>query len=315
LGHLQTPWLLAPAKLECFDYSQDDTSFFCREGIMWFTEVMQLLGFTKPFVYAAATYGFFHWLDKKASGPAKKAISGWLEPKEYDKTAVPAAIIELFDRVYTHPLWSWRAFVRSALITLLISGVIIFEFLSYEEIVSKVSHPISRPSAVGLIGFTILFNIICDFTSLFLVRWFLLRGKTSLFRSAIVGPGLGMLLVRFFVEVRVFVTFTYMYYLFDAPGSEIDKIIQRATLMANLLQLQDVLNALSIAALAVHLWLPFLGLCAGLVKALNYLLVATNQVRWFLKHGRQHPLDAVGYVAGALVFLGAMILSFGLKEE
>jgi hypothetical protein len=29
---------------------------------------MKLLGFTTPLLYAAATYGFFLWLDKKASG-------------------------------------------------------------------------------------------------------------------------------------------------------------------------------------------------------------------------------------------------------
>ena len=49
-------------------------------------------GLHKPLVYAAATCGFFLWLDKKASGPAKKAIS--LQPKEYDRAAIAAAILE-----------------------------------------------------------------------------------------------------------------------------------------------------------------------------------------------------------------------------
>jgi hypothetical protein len=35
----------------------------------WLTEMLKLLGFTTPFIYAVTTYGFFHWLDKKASGP------------------------------------------------------------------------------------------------------------------------------------------------------------------------------------------------------------------------------------------------------
>jgi hypothetical protein len=47
----------------------------------WLSEVLKLLGFSTPFVYAAAVYGFFHYLDKKASGQAKKAISAWLQPK------------------------------------------------------------------------------------------------------------------------------------------------------------------------------------------------------------------------------------------
>jgi hypothetical protein len=41
----------------------------------WLTEALKLLGFTAPFAYAAAVYGVFHFLDKKASGQAKKAIA------------------------------------------------------------------------------------------------------------------------------------------------------------------------------------------------------------------------------------------------
>ena len=41
----------------------------------WLTEVLKLLGLTTPFIYAAASYRFFHWLDQKASGPAKEAFS------------------------------------------------------------------------------------------------------------------------------------------------------------------------------------------------------------------------------------------------
>jgi hypothetical protein len=72
----------------------------CGKGGMpsWLSEVLKLMGFTTPFVYAAAVYGFFHYLDKKASGPAKKAISGWLQPKGYDKAAVVDATVEIFDQ-------------------------------------------------------------------------------------------------------------------------------------------------------------------------------------------------------------------------
>ncbi len=94
----------------------------------WLAEVLKALGFTTPFIYAAATYGLFHLADKKASGQAKRAISGWLEPKEYDKAAVSAAIIEMFDRVYTRPLLSWRALFRSALITFAVTLIVLREF-------------------------------------------------------------------------------------------------------------------------------------------------------------------------------------------
>jgi hypothetical protein len=82
----------------------------------WLSEVLKLLGFSAPFVYAAAVYGFFHYLDQNASESAKKAISDWLQPREYHKTAVADALIEIFDRLYTRPLLGWRAFMRSSFI-------------------------------------------------------------------------------------------------------------------------------------------------------------------------------------------------------
>jgi hypothetical protein len=91
-------------------------------------KVLELLGFATPLLYAGATYGFFHWLDKKASGPAKRAISEWLEPREYDRADVQAAVLEIFDRVYTKPLMAWRAFFRSAIITIGASPVLIYNF-------------------------------------------------------------------------------------------------------------------------------------------------------------------------------------------
>jgi len=66
-----------------------------------FTEAVKALGVTTPFIYAYAAYRVSCWLDAKSSGPTKRAISGWLEPKEYDRTAVQAAVLEIFDKVYT----------------------------------------------------------------------------------------------------------------------------------------------------------------------------------------------------------------------
>src|SRR6266436_3548644 len=95
----------------------------------WLTELMkQLPGYAPAFAYASITYGFFLWLDKKASGPAKKAISGWLVPKAYDRAAISVAILEMFDRLYTQPLLSLRAFRRSAVITIVISCIVVYEF-------------------------------------------------------------------------------------------------------------------------------------------------------------------------------------------
>jgi hypothetical protein len=104
-------------------------------------EVIKQLGIVTPFIYAAGTYGFFHYLDKQASAKAKKAISGSLKPLEYDRAAVAVALIEIFDRLYTRPLLGWRAALRSAL----------FTSIAYEWRVCQVSTPMKRPTA-GAVG-------------------------------------------------------------------------------------------------------------------------------------------------------------------
>jgi hypothetical protein len=68
----------------------------------------------------------------------------------------------------------------------------------------------------------------------------------------------------------------------------------------------NLFGAANIAALLVHLWLPFFALCVGVLKGMNYLLLATKQVQWFIKRGKDHPLDALGFVATPLVFFGAV---------
>jgi hypothetical protein len=52
--------------------------------------------------------------------------------------------------------------------------------------------------------------------------------------------------------------------------------------------------------------LPFFALSVGVLKLLNYLLRAANTAQWFLKRGKDHPLEAVGFVAAPLMFLGAV---------
>jgi hypothetical protein len=41
------------------------------------------------------------------------------------------------------------------------------------------------------------------------------------------------------------------------------------------------------------------------LKALNLFRLWVGGAQWFLKSGKDHPLDAIGYVAGAVVFAGA----------
>jgi hypothetical protein len=285
------------------------------------TEILELLGFTTPFVYAVATYGFFHWLDKEASGPAKKAISGWLEPKEYDKAAVQAAILEIFDRVYTKPLLGWRAFFRSALITLVVTAVCIFEF---GNLFTIPAYLIESPLVIGTILISsILTNIFADYCALFIIRRMLARGM-SVVTAMTVGPLFGMILVFIVNVLRTWLSLEFLSQLIVTSRSVLRFILDNFLSFSNvafhvsyfgiinfIINLiydtftfqTNVYSALNVAAFLVHLWLPFFALSVGLLKALNYILLATKRVQWFIKRGRDHPLDALGFVAAPIVFL------------
>jgi hypothetical protein len=82
-----------------------------------------LIGFTTPFIYAAATYGLFAWLDENASSGAKIALASFLKLKPVNREVIASAITEAFDRVYTRPLLSWRAFFRSMALTLVVTAL------------------------------------------------------------------------------------------------------------------------------------------------------------------------------------------------
>src|SRR6478736_2969968 len=84
-------------------------------------KVLQLLGLGTPFLYAAAAFVCFHYLDKKASAQAKVAIATWFKAIAASQNDVSSALVEVFDRIYTQPLLGWRALRRSAIISTTLS--------------------------------------------------------------------------------------------------------------------------------------------------------------------------------------------------
>jgi hypothetical protein len=82
--------------------------------------VLETLGLGTPFIYGGITFSVFHWLDRNASAKATKSISAWLKSRPLEKIDVGDATISLFDRVYSSPLFRYRAFGRSATISLFI---------------------------------------------------------------------------------------------------------------------------------------------------------------------------------------------------
>jgi hypothetical protein len=74
----------------------------------------------------------------------------------------------------------------------------------------------------------------------------------------------------------------------------------------NALLVNDSDDPIILSSFAVHLWLPLLGVAILCLRFLNFVLWSFVKIQWFLKQGHLHPLDAIGYVAAVLVFLGTL---------
>jgi hypothetical protein len=294
------------------------------------SELLKQMGFTTPFIYAAGVYGFFHYLEKKASEQAKTAISGWLQPRGYDKAAVADAMVEIFDRLYTRPLLGWRAFMRSALFTICMTAVFFYEFglLSTGNDgntgLMTLMTGVRQLWAWPILALGVLANVACDYIALFIIRPFLILGKrrpmlASLFApiagiSIVLAAYYGLSKVVIFAVVQDFVTQSLKTGICEdlivtgslkPEGPCADFIVEVASAGALYGRLQRVLR---LAAFVVHLWLPLLALSVTFLKSLNYFRLSVGAAQWFLKKGREHPLDAIGSVAAILVFVATAVI-------
>jgi hypothetical protein len=269
----------------------------------WLTEILRFLGFTTPLIYGAATYQFFHYLDKNASGPAKKAIAGWLQPKEYDRVAVANAIVEIFDRIYTRPLLGWRALTRSALFTVCISAIFLYE-LSPSSVNVWLGAIQAESSAWFAILAVLLPNIGCDYIALFIIRHFLALGGDKPILTLLIGPlaGISSVLVMLVLRAVLILGWALWLDLLTFDHRNWAEVV-RHPLLASVID--PGFRELSLAALVVHLWLPLFGLCVVLLKATNYFRAAVGHTQWFFKRGRDRPLDAIGYVAASIIVVVA----------
>jgi hypothetical protein len=95
-------------------------------------------------------------------------------------------VTEIFDRIYTVPLFGWRAFTRSALFSIIITAWFVLKFAGWTVWIGQVEPTLARQWLEFF-----LYNIISDYLSLFLIRWWLRRaGERPLFAltvGAIVG--------------------------------------------------------------------------------------------------------------------------------
>jgi hypothetical protein len=258
------------------------------------SEILRVLGLSTPFVYAAAVFGFFRFLDKKASGQAKRSLSSWLKPLPYDHSTVVNVLLEAFDNLYTKPLLGWRAIVRSMCFT-----AVIFAICIYEYVPEAISYPV-----IALISFVT--NSVSDYLSLFALRkWLTLGGRKPLIAS-VVGFFMGAATIGAIYSMSAVITalvFRNMPYSELMPELLIVRLIGFWKIAFGLdPEMKMMGREIILAAFVVHLWLILLAIGMVFIEVLNRLLWATGKMQWFLKQGQHHPLEAIGYVAGGVVF-------------
>jgi hypothetical protein len=266
----------------------------------WLTDlVAKQCGFAVPLMYAAATYGVFRWLDKKASGPAKSSISSWLQSIPTTNDDLGNAVLEMFNRIYTPRLLSFRAFARSAIFTILISCVFLFEASPQAHVIRTV-----RESYDALIT-TLFANVLSDYVSLFVVKFTLAHGKSAPITASIRGVTAGMSVVAGFAVVQNMIV--AILEMIHVPWfSFINQTVFNIMATFN----EPFWLALFLASLVVHLWLPLFLLSAWTLRGMEYLKLTIGLVQWFIKQGRHHPFEAVGYVASVIVFVSGAIVQY-----
>ena len=128
-------------------------------------ELFKLIGLGVPFYLAAATYAVFFWLDSNASDEATKVISSWLHGRSHNKPDLGNLIISAFDRIYTSPLLTFRAFRRSTAIS-----SIIWSLLWLVPTLVRSSYTDLDSTDFVIWSTNLIAVILSDYISLFVVR-------------------------------------------------------------------------------------------------------------------------------------------------
>jgi hypothetical protein len=266
-------------------------------------KLFELLGLSTPFLYAAGTYSFFHWLDANASDEAKVSFARVINANRYNKEGISAAIVELFDKVYTYPLLTRRAFVRSSLITIFITGIYVYESHFIE---------VSLFKTLPLLIIFVFSNILSDFISLFVTRhWLVIAGNRPIF-SLIASSLIFLVIIALSYIWRS--AFFVILLLTMRIGAETDvladhfgELLAGTFIYFGIILVVSPTFSLVIPALIVFLWLPLFGISLSLVRGIVALTPMIRNVQWFLKGGDKHVLIAVGYLAAVIVFLGTLL--------
>lgn len=266
---------------------------------MGLEKAFEALGLAAEFTPAAAIYLVFLWLDRKSSDQAREAISSWTRGEQYRTLELGAPMVALFDRIYSYPLFRLRAFGRSAFVTSLIfiPWIIAIDWEGY-----VLSDPIFE---IRWRGTLFLGTIVSDYISLFAVRAVLKIAAQHLLLSIILAAAVGIAIVLCIYHISFALSLVYNVYVL-IPGIPVLKFIwiavSNVSTFSAYFQLDHFLSM--IPAVFVHLWLPLFAIGVLSVRVLQTYLYAVGRAQWFLREGSNHPIEAAGFIASILAFMG-----------
>jgi hypothetical protein len=163
-------------------------------------QIAEKLGYATPLIYAGMAYKLFGWLDNEVSAQAKAALSRAMKLDAIGRLGtlpnkqLADALVEVFDRLYTYPLKSGRAFLRSALFTIVVTLVFLYEM-------SDIVTPVTSRVVFSVIYAT-LFNVGADYISLFIIRAWLMRAGRRPVLALLGGTLIGAAFVYVVTTVR-----------------------------------------------------------------------------------------------------------------
>jgi hypothetical protein len=260
-------------------------------------EALKLLGLGPAFIYGAAVFAFFKFLDAKASPEAKIFITNQFRRHGYNNAQFATAMLELFDRLYSRPLFSIKAFLRSATFSILVA-LVLYSVMYWDGIVFAITHS-QALSEISNLTINLLANVVIDYLSLFFVRRCLTVIAARPIAASIIAPLVGVFVIFLLIQVRAIAKGPY----------DRESLLFELSLLLNpgVLYFFVFNDPYFIAAGLVHAWLPLFATGVLAIWAMNSLLWATAKTQWFLSDGASHPLEAIGFVVGPFVFVGVAI--------
>jgi hypothetical protein len=250
-----------------------------------------LFGVPAALRWAAITFAAFTALDFFVSDELKAGLMDLIRSREHDDKQVSTPLVALFDLLYSQPLLSWPAFLRSVCISIAFAAVYAYEagilsvLLKAKGIQEAWEFEIYQVLLPSLIV-----NILIDYGSLFYIRRRIVQSGDRPIRALLVSIVLVVSVFFLALSWRAYVAWV------------IEKIhpIGKWTLFY-----RTPLNpsTLMIPGMLVFAWLVLLALGILVLRVLNPFASTVDWLQWAIKDGQKRPLVAIGVVAAAIVFL------------